>query len=136
MSTSFSVGRLGSVLMIFLYMVTTGLGQKVVPRLRECRRQGQTEVVSKSSNKIHQTWGPPFSQALYTQNDTGHSVVACLQEQELATCSKFKLRLLVADKGRQPACQGASTKYVCKSFGAFEPPPPSVQIHETSLTEI
>ena len=30
-------------------------------RLRECCRQSQAEVVSKSSNKIHQTWGPPFS---------------------------------------------------------------------------
>ena len=27
-----------------------------MPRLRECCRQSQTEVVSKSSNKIHQTW--------------------------------------------------------------------------------
>ena len=27
--------------------------------------QAQAEVVSKSSNKIHQTWGPPFSRALY-----------------------------------------------------------------------
>ena len=29
------------------------------------RRQGQAEVVSKSTNKIHQTWIPPFSQVLY-----------------------------------------------------------------------
>ena len=43
----------------------TGLGLKVVPRLCECCRQSQAEVVSKSSNKIHQTWGPPFNQALY-----------------------------------------------------------------------
>ena len=42
----------------------TGLGQKVIPRLRECCRHSQAEVVSKSSNKIHQTWGPPFSRAL------------------------------------------------------------------------
>ena len=42
----------------------TGHGQKVVPRLRECCRQSQAEVVSKSSSKIHQTWGPPFSRAL------------------------------------------------------------------------
>ena len=27
------------------------------PRLRECCRQGQAEVVSNSINKIHQTWG-------------------------------------------------------------------------------
>ena len=37
----------------------------MVPRLRECCRQGQAEVVSDSRNKIHQTWGPPFSRALY-----------------------------------------------------------------------
>ena len=46
----------------------TGLGKKVVPRLCECCRQSQAEVVSKSSNKIHQTWGPPFSQTLYNLN--------------------------------------------------------------------
>ena len=39
---------------------------KVVPRLRECCRQGQADVVSNSSNNIHQTWGPPFSRALWS----------------------------------------------------------------------
>ena len=34
-------------------------------RLRECCRQGRAEVVSNRSNKIHQTWGPPFSRSLY-----------------------------------------------------------------------
>ena len=43
----------------------TGLSKKVVPRLRECCRQTQAEVVSKSSNKNHQTWELPFSPALY-----------------------------------------------------------------------
>ena len=37
--------------------LTTGLGQKAGPRLREFWRQGQTEVVSNSRNKIHLTWG-------------------------------------------------------------------------------
>ena len=37
---------------------------KMIPRLRECCRQSQAEVLSKSSNKIHQTWGPSFSRAL------------------------------------------------------------------------
>ena len=37
----------------------------MVPRLRECWRQSQAEVASKSSNKIHQTWGLPFSWPLY-----------------------------------------------------------------------
>ena len=43
-----------------------GLGKKVVPRLRECCRQSQAEITSKSINKSHQTWGTPFSRALYT----------------------------------------------------------------------
>ena len=46
----------------------TGLGYKVIPRLRECCKQSQAEVVSKSSSKIHQTWGLPFSRALYTND--------------------------------------------------------------------
>ena len=37
----------------------------MVPRLRECCRQTEAEVVSMSMNKIHQTWGPPFNLALY-----------------------------------------------------------------------
>ena len=37
--------------------------------MRECCRQSQAEVVSKNRNKFHQTWGPPFSRALYTHND-------------------------------------------------------------------
>ena len=36
------------------------------PRLPECCRQVEAEVVSKSRNKIPQTWGPPISGALYT----------------------------------------------------------------------
>ena len=43
---------------------STGLGQKAGPRLREYCRQGHAEVVSKSSNKIQQTWGPHSSLAL------------------------------------------------------------------------
>ena len=40
------------------------LGKKDVPRLREYCRQSQADVVSKISNKIHQTWEPSFSRAL------------------------------------------------------------------------
>ena len=40
---------------------STGFGQKVVPRLCECCRQNQAEVVSNSRNKLHQTWPKPFS---------------------------------------------------------------------------
>ena len=45
---------------------TTEIGLKAGLRLRECFRQRQAEVVSNTRNKIHQTWGPPFSRALYT----------------------------------------------------------------------
>ena len=37
-------------------------------RLRECCRESQAEVVIKSSNKIIQTWGSPFSRAFYMIN--------------------------------------------------------------------
>ena len=36
------------------------------PRLRECCRQVEPEVVRKSKNKIHKTWGQPISGALYS----------------------------------------------------------------------
>ena len=39
----------------------TGLGLKVAPRLRECFRQSQAEMVGNRRNKIHRTWGPAFS---------------------------------------------------------------------------
>ena len=48
--------------------VFTGLGEKVCPRLREWCRQAKAEVLSKSSNIIHQTWPKIFSQALYIGN--------------------------------------------------------------------
>ena len=34
--------------------------------MREYCRQGKAEVASNSRNKIHQTWAPSFSRALYT----------------------------------------------------------------------
>ena len=33
--------------------------------MRECCRQVEAEVLSKSKNEIHHTWGPPISVALY-----------------------------------------------------------------------
>ena len=33
--------------------------------MRECCRQVEAEVVSRSKNKIHETWGPPTGGALY-----------------------------------------------------------------------
>ena len=48
---------------------STELGLKVGPRLRDCYRPGQVEEVSKSRDKLHQTWGPPFSQALHFKLD-------------------------------------------------------------------
>ena len=44
------------------------------PRLRECCRQVEAEVVSKSRNKIHQTQGPPISGALYCGFETSRGV--------------------------------------------------------------
>ena len=46
-------------------MHCTGLGKKVVPRLRECFRQSQAGVASNSGIKIHQTWVLPFSRSLH-----------------------------------------------------------------------
>ena len=40
---------------------------RVVPRLRECCRQSQADVVSMSSNKIHQTWCTDFCSACLSQ---------------------------------------------------------------------
>ena len=37
----------------------------MLPRLRECSRQVEAEVVNNSSNKIHQTWEALFWQTLY-----------------------------------------------------------------------
>ena len=44
----------------------TGLHYKAVPRLRECCRQVEAEVVRKSRNKIHQTKERPYNWALHT----------------------------------------------------------------------
>ena len=35
---------------------TTGVAKRVLPRLWECFRQVEAELISNSSNKIHQTW--------------------------------------------------------------------------------
>ena len=43
------------------------------PRLRECCRQVEAELVSKSRNKIHQTWGPPIIGALYLRTTSSSS---------------------------------------------------------------
>ena len=43
----------------------TGLHYKVVPRLRECCRQVEADMVSNTRNNIHQTWERPYSGALY-----------------------------------------------------------------------
>ena len=44
--------------------VITGVAKRVLPRLRECSRQVEAEVVSNSSNNILQTWEALFWQAL------------------------------------------------------------------------
>ena len=40
--------------------VCTGLQYEAGPRLGECCRQVEAEVVGDSRNKIHQSWGPPI----------------------------------------------------------------------------
>ena len=53
------------------------------PRLRECCRQGQAEVLSNSRNEIHQTWGPTYSKSLAQQQfrvyvpEQGHMFYSC-----------------------------------------------------------
>ena len=42
----------------------TGLGQRAGPRLREFCRKNQAELVRKSRNKVHKTWGFPLKRAL------------------------------------------------------------------------
>ena len=42
----------------------------------------KAEVVSNSSNKIHQTWGLPFSRALYS-NCTGPKIITCCGLREI-----------------------------------------------------
>ena len=54
----------------------TGVGEKDPARLRECCRQDQAEVVSISRGKVHHTWGPPFSRALY-MNICGSVMITC-----------------------------------------------------------
>ena len=44
---------------------STGLHFQAVPRLPECCRQAEAEVICNSRNKIHQTWEQPYSEALY-----------------------------------------------------------------------
>ena len=41
------------------------------PRLRECCMQEQARVLSNSSSKIHQTWGPPLAELSITFREAG-----------------------------------------------------------------
>ena len=52
--------------------------------MRECCRQVEAEVASKSRNKIHQTWGPPISGALYIHIHAGH---VCYMAQGIIGCN-------------------------------------------------
>ena len=66
--------------------------KKVVPRLRECCRQSQAEEVSNSSEKIHQTWRPPFVTALYT---TQISISVELRKQTKTLLHDFPTGMLI-----------------------------------------
>ena len=83
-----------------------GLGLKMVPRLRECCRRCQHEVVSNYSIKIHQTWGTPFSRALYIRLQHNFRVfpsvrVAYTLVSEIILycrrCRRRCIKLMVAD---------------------------------------
>ena len=56
-------------------------GSEVVPRLRECCRQSQAELVSKSSIKIHQTWGPPFLPSFVLISFQNFHIISITQSQ-------------------------------------------------------
>ena len=56
---------IGATMPVYAYLFSeVQRSAKGGPRLRECCKLSQAEVVSKSRNKIHQTWGPLFSRAL------------------------------------------------------------------------
>ena len=66
------------------------------PRLRECCRKAKAEVVSKGSNKIQQTWGSPFSRALYIPRFYLHFKLGSwvsLQQSNLANLLNCKTAL-------------------------------------------
>ena len=74
------------------------------PRLCECCRQSQAEVISKSRNKIHQTWGPPFTQALYclppnalnlTLRYSDHNVILLIHILSIEFRFERRIRVLV-----------------------------------------
>ena len=54
--------------------------QNCDPRLRECCRQVEAEEVSKSRNKIHQTWGPKFCRRWALSCVNSHSTARGSQE--------------------------------------------------------
>ena len=64
----------------------------MVPGLRECCRQSQAEEVSNSSEKIHQTWRPPFVTALYT---TQISISVELRKQTKTLLHDFPTGMLI-----------------------------------------
>ena len=47
------------------FTLDTGNLYNAIPRLQECCRQVETEEVSNSMNKIHQTWERPYRDSLY-----------------------------------------------------------------------
>ena len=57
--------------------------------MHECCRQSQAEVISNNSNKIQQTWGPPFSQSLYIMNHDA-STFQIYVKQDLKRFADYK----------------------------------------------
>ena len=48
--------------------LSTALGQKVSPRLRDFFRQAEVEVVSNSKNKIHRAWVPLCNPSMHANS--------------------------------------------------------------------
>ena len=65
---------------------TTGLDYKAGPRLRECYRQVEAEVVDNSRNKVHQIWELPYSLAFYSLFYTYSFLGSSVETEEEMSC--------------------------------------------------
>ena len=94
------------------------------PRLCECCRQGQAEVVSNSRNKIHQTWRLPFYRSLYViccvVGNLAHTHVAYASVTAIAV---VKLGTKMAPK-----------QLLCVTPPHFLTPTPLASAHSLSLS--
>ena len=71
--------------------ISTGLGLKGFPRLREFFRQVEAEMVSNSRNEIHQTWGPLCNPSLRVR-----SALWLISQENRITSRKYHSHLVVS----------------------------------------